>query len=67
MYRWIGYGFLSLCPGARGLLSVLIIQTAFIFSLESILTINRVLACTTDNCLDEICLYFKYTKKITIA
>ena len=67
MYRWIGYGFLPLCPGARGLLSVLIIQTAFIFSLESVLTINRVLACTTDNCLDEICLYFKYTKKITIA
>ena len=67
MYRWIGYGFLPLCPGARGLLSVLIIQTAFIFSLESVLTINMVLACTTDNCLDEICLYFKYTKKITIA
>ena len=67
MYRWIGYGFLPLCPGARGLLSVLIIQTAFIFSLESVLTINRELACTTDNCLDEICLYFKYTKKITIA
>ena len=67
MYRWIGYDFLPLCPGARGLLSVLIIQTAFIFSLESVLTINRVLACTTDNCLDEICLYFKYTKKITIA
>ena len=67
MYRWIGYGFLPLCPGARGLLSVLIIQTAFIFSLESVLTINRVLVCTTDNCPDEICLYFKYTKEITIA
>ena len=67
MYRRIGYGFLPLCPGARGLLSVLIIQTAFIFSLESVLTINRVLVCTTDNCPDEICLYFKYTKEITIA
>ena len=57
MYRRIGYGFLPLCPN-------------YINSVYNFVRVcpdyKRGIACTTANCLVQICLYFEYTIEITI-